>query len=57
MQFDEVLRTWKEFFEREGVRYAVIGGLAVYAWGGTRPTKDVDFAVELAERDRVIAFA
>jgi len=29
MQFDEVLRTFAEFFEREGIRYAVAGGLAI----------------------------
>lgn len=57
MKFDEVLRTWKEFFEREGVRYAVIGGLAVQAWGRARFTKDLDFAVESTARDRVVAFA
>jgi hypothetical protein len=57
MQFDEVLRTWKEWFGREGVRYAVIGGLAVHAWGRSRLTKDVDFAVDSSARDRVVAFA
>lgn len=47
MQFDEVLRTWKEFFEREGVRYALIGGLAMSAWGSSRSTDDVDFVDKL----------
>src|SRR5215211_5511291 len=57
MQFDEVLRTWKEFFEREGIRYALIEGLAVHAWGRSRLTKDVDFVVDASSRDRVVAFA
>jgi len=57
MQFDEVLRTWKEFFEREGIRYALIGGLALRAWGSTRATEDVDFVVESTSRPRVISFA
>lgn len=57
MQFDVVLRTWKEFFERENVRYAVIGGLAVHAWGRSRLTKDIDLAVDSSARDRVVAFA
>lgn len=57
MQFDEVLRTWKAFFEREGVRYALIGGLAVHAWGRSRLTKDVDFVVDASSRERVVAFA
>ena len=29
MQFDEVLGTWKQFFEREGLRYTLIGGMAM----------------------------
>lgn len=57
MQFDEVLRTWKEFFDREGVRYALIGGLAMRAWGSARGTHDVDFVVDSAAQPRVIAFA
>ena len=56
MQFDEVLRTWKAFFEREGIRYALIGGLAMRAWGSGRTTEDVDFVVEIAARPRVLAF-
>jgi hypothetical protein len=57
MQFDEVLRTFSEFFEREGVRFAVVGGLAVHAWGGSRYTKDVDVLIERSDRERVLAFA
>lgn len=57
MQFDEVLRTFAAFFEREGIRYALVGGLAVYAWGGSRTTKDIDFLVARSDQQRVIAFA
>lgn len=57
MQFDQVLRTFADFFEREGIRYAVAGGAALVAWGHTRPTHDVDFAVDGNERERVIAYA
>src|SRR5438477_2406143 len=57
MRFDVVLRTFTDFFEREGIRYAVIGGLAMQAWGASRFTKDVDFVVERSDRERVIAFA
>lgn len=56
MQFDEVLRTFARFFEREHVRYAVIGGLALQAWGYSRFTRDVDIVVERAVRDRVVSF-
>ncbi len=57
MQFEEVLRTFTAFFEREGIRYAVIGGLAVHAWGGSRLTRDVDFVAERSDQRRIIAFA
>jgi hypothetical protein len=57
MQFDEVLRTFSAFFEREQIRYAVIGGLAIRAWGHVRTTQDVDFVVEQTVKRQVIAFA
>jgi len=57
MRFDEVLRTFGEFFEREGVRWAVGGGLAMHAWGHSRSTNDIDFIVDGAARQRVISFA
>jgi len=57
MQFAEVLRTFTEFFDREGIRYALVGGLAVNAWGRARPTKDADFAVEQSNQQPVVAFA
>lgn len=57
MQFDEVLRTFAGFFEREGIRYAIAGGLAIHAWGHSRTTQDIDFAVEGREQEKVIAFA
>lgn len=56
MQFDEVLRTFQRFFDREGVRYALIGGLAMQAWGRSRMTKDVDIAVDRSSQERVLAF-
>jgi hypothetical protein len=57
VQFDEVLRTWSQFFETKGIRYAVVGGLAVHAWGGSRLTRDIDLAVDLRERSRVVGRA
>jgi hypothetical protein len=57
MQFDVVLRTFSEFFEREGIRYCVVGGLAVQAWGHSRFTNDVDIAVTRSDQARVLAFA
>ena len=57
MRFDDVLRTFASFFERESIRYAVIGGLALQAWGHSRFTRDIDFVVERTARDRVVEFA
>jgi hypothetical protein len=57
MQFDEVLRTWKGFFEKEEIRYVLIGGMAMKAWGRVRLTKDVDFAVDRANQPGVVSFA
>lgn len=56
MRFDRVLTTFASFFEREQIRYALIGGLAVHAWGRVRPTRDADFAVDSIRAPRVISF-
>jgi hypothetical protein len=34
-------------FDETGLRYAVVGGLAVGAWGVSRSTRDADFFAEL----------
>jgi len=57
MEFERVLRTFIGFFEREEIRYAIVGGLAVHAYGRLRTTKDADFAVDLSDQSRVIGFA
>lgn len=57
VQFDEVLRTFAAFFERESIRYAVAGGLALQAWGSPRVTHDVDFLVDGARRTDAMTFA
>jgi hypothetical protein len=57
MRFAEVLATFSGFFDREGLRYALIGGLAMQAFGYSRFTRDVDFATEARGREQVVAFA
>lgn len=44
---DEAAREFVSLFERLGIRYAVMGGLAVRAHAIPRPTYDVDFTIEL----------
>lgn len=57
MKFDEVLRTFSAFFEKEGIRYALAGGTALLAWGHQRLTHDVDFAIDGVRRDQAVAYA
>jgi hypothetical protein len=57
MQFDAVLRMFGDFFERERIRWALAGGLAVAAWGYQRNTHDIDFVISGADREKVVAFA
>jgi hypothetical protein len=57
MQFAEVLHAFSSFFGREQIRYALIGGLALRAWGHVRTTQDIDFVVDQTAKERVVAFA
>ena len=43
MNFVQVASTVFQAFEREGLRYAVIGGFALGFWGVERSTTDIDF--------------
>ena len=42
--------------EENDFRYALIGGLALAAYGHPRSTLDIDFAVEFEHQDRIIGF-
>lgn len=57
MQFDEVLRRFGEFFEKEEIRYALAGGNALVALGHQRPTHDIDFVVDGTRSRRAVQFA
>lgn len=56
MQFEQVLEAFTDFFVREDIPYVIIGGLAVHAWGLSRTTHDLDFAVEGSTQQKVIAY-
>jgi hypothetical protein len=45
-----------DFLARRGVRSAVIGGVALAAYGHPRMTLDLDFVTEAAAQDIVVAF-
>ena len=57
VKFDEVLRTFSTFFTERNIPFAVIGGLAMQAWGSSRFTKDVDLVVPRAVQPTVLEFA
>ncbi len=48
----EAMRAAAAEYERLGIRYALVGGLAVGAQGWPRATKDVDFLVDDAAFER-----
>ena len=45
----EVLSKFLDLLDREGIRGALIGGLAVATWGSPRSTEDIDLLAELAQ--------
>jgi len=54
--YDE-LRGVLAAFDREGIDYAVIGGLAVAIWGAPRATKDIDLLIQPQDRERAMTAA
>jgi predicted nucleotidyltransferase len=48
----QALRAFAELFEQMGIRYVVMGGLAVRVHGIPRPTHDVDFTLAIS-RERL----
>lgn len=55
MDFRVALEKLLSLFERDHVRYALIGGMALGVWGVPRGTVDVDFLVHRADMERVAA--
>jgi hypothetical protein len=45
-----------EFFEQEHLDYAVIDAFALYAYGYTRATRDIDFIARLTDQARIVEF-
>ena len=56
MDFARVLATLAGFFEREGIRYAVVGAFGLQAYGLGRATMDVDLVTEAEAQRQVLAF-
>lgn len=56
MDIPRVTRVVAAHFEERGAPFAVIGGLALHAYGLPRATFDIDFATDAASQDELIAF-
>ncbi len=56
MDFKQVTKVLLTAFDKEQVRYALIGGLALGAWGIPRGTVDIDFLVHRDDMQKVHAF-
>lgn len=54
---DDVVFAIVDALDAQGADYAVIGGLAVNAWGFARATQDVDVCVAIDARDRPAVLA
>ena len=45
-----------EFFDRQHIDYAVIGAFALYAYGYTRATKDIDFITRFKYQSQIVEY-
>ena len=54
MDFPVVLRTVSDWFESKDVDFALIGGVALAAYGYPRLTLDLDFVVDAGAQDELI---
>ena len=43
-----------EFFNQENMDYAIVGAFALYAYGYTRATRDVDFITRIEYQDKIV---
>lgn len=53
MHFKLVLEKLLTAFEKQNIRYALMGGFAMGLWGGSRSTVDVDFLVYRDDIEKV----
>lgn len=56
MTLKNQFRTLTEFFNRDHLDYAVIGAFALYAYGYTRATRDVDFITRFEYQDKIVRY-
>ena len=56
MTIKEQFKLLTKFFEQENLDYAVIGAFALYAYGYTRATCDIDFITRIEYQKRIIEY-
>ena len=56
MDFTKVLDSVTRFLDERGFRYALAGAFALSAYGFSRATQDLDFAVDSTGRRDLISF-
>ena len=56
MNLEAALANIARFLDQEGIAFALVGALAVHAYGYSRATNDVDLLVPRDAQDRLIAF-
>jgi hypothetical protein len=56
MTLKNQIKLLTEFFNREKLDYAVIGAFALYAYGYTRATRDIDFITRSEYQDKIIGY-
>jgi len=56
LNFENVLAVVSDFLEEKSVHFAVIGGVAIVAYGLPRTTLDLDLIVESSAQDDLIRF-
>jgi predicted nucleotidyltransferase len=56
MSIREQFKLLMDYFNRERMDYAVIGAFALYAYGYTRATRDIDFITRLDYQDKIITY-
>jgi predicted nucleotidyltransferase len=52
-RFEQALARAASIFDERGILYALIGGLAVAAWGVPRSTEDIDLLAQAARSDEL----
>jgi predicted nucleotidyltransferase len=56
MTFKQQFKILTDFFEKERMDYALIGAFALYAYGYTRATRDVDFMTRIDYQGRIVEY-